>query len=152
LLQPINNARTLSRPGFQDLNARFQREVSTPGSQDLGFRTLKALHLTVVLFFLVTFLCVQWSQTDGLDLCVQWSQTDGLDLWTRRLRSHTQSLSLVKSLSCALAAWFFRISSALSAWFPNLTVHADSTGGLKHGTVVSRTNALREHKIPTDMP
>jgi len=62
LLQPINNASTLSRPGFQDLdiwlsgpgsqnlNARFQdldfrtwvsgpqREVSGPGSQDLGFR------------------------------------------------------------------------------------------------------------------
>jgi hypothetical protein len=50
LLQPINNARTLSGPGFQDLNVRFQdldlrtwisgpqREVSRPGSQDLGFR------------------------------------------------------------------------------------------------------------------
>jgi hypothetical protein len=50
LLQPINNARTLSEPGFQNLNARFQdldlwtwvsgpqREVSRPGSQDLGFR------------------------------------------------------------------------------------------------------------------
>jgi hypothetical protein len=90
LLQPINNARTLSGagfqdldiwlsgPGFQDLNARFQdldlrtwvsgpqREVSGPGSQDLGFRpsvfgsqdlgfrTSKALHPTVVL----SFLCV----------------------------------------------------------------------------------------------
>ncbi len=50
----------LSRPGFQDLNARFQdlalktwvsgpqREVSGPDSQDLGFRTSKALHPTVV--------------------------------------------------------------------------------------------------------
>ncbi len=87
MLQPINNARTLSGaglqdldiwlsgPGFQDLNARFQdldlrtsvsgpqREVSGPGSQDLGFRpsvfgsedlgfrTSKALHPTVVLSF-----------------------------------------------------------------------------------------------------
>ncbi len=71
-----------SRPGFQDLDRRTH-------SQDLGFRTLKALHPTVVdlclvmclIFFLslfsafsghrqtharnpVTFLCVQWSQTD----------------------------------------------------------------------------------------
>jgi hypothetical protein len=50
-------------PGFQVLNARFedlalrtwvsgpQREVSGPGSQDLGFKTLKALHPTVVLSF-----------------------------------------------------------------------------------------------------
>jgi len=65
----------LSRPGFQALNTRFQdlalktwvsspqREVSGPGSQDLGFRpsvfgsqdqgfrTLKTLHPTVVLSF-----------------------------------------------------------------------------------------------------
>ncbi len=64
-----------SGPGSQDLNARFQdldlrtwvsgpqREVSGPGSQnlgfrpsvfgsqDLGFRTSKALHPTVVLYF-----------------------------------------------------------------------------------------------------
>ena len=75
MLQPIKNARTLSGPGFQDLNARFQdldlrtwvsgpqREVSGPdsqdldfrpsvfGSQDQGFRTSKALHPTVVLSF-----------------------------------------------------------------------------------------------------
>jgi hypothetical protein len=56
----------LSGPGFQDLDAKFQdpdlrtwvsssrREVSGPGSQDLGFRTSKALHPTVVL----SFLCV----------------------------------------------------------------------------------------------
>ncbi len=75
LLQPINNARTLSGLGFQALNTRFQDldiktwvsgsqcEVSGPGSQDLGFRpsvfgsqdlgfrTSKALHPTVVLSF-----------------------------------------------------------------------------------------------------
>jgi hypothetical protein len=85
LLQPINNARTLSGPGFQTLNARFQDLDLRPsvfGSQDQGFRTSKALHPTVVLFFpghfslrppslfffpslfsasTVTFLCVQWS-------------------------------------------------------------------------------------------
>jgi hypothetical protein len=41
---------------FQDLDLRTwvsgpQREVSGPGSQDLGFRTSKALHPTVVLSF-----------------------------------------------------------------------------------------------------
>jgi hypothetical protein len=54
LLQPINNARTLPGPGFQTLNARFQDLDLRPsvfGSQDQGFRTSKALHPTVVLFF-----------------------------------------------------------------------------------------------------
>jgi len=119
LLQPINNARTLSEPrfqhldiwlsgpGFQDLNARFQdldlrtwvsrpqREVSGPDSQNLSFRPSvfgsQDLKLsgpgfqdlenspsygrliffpslfsesTVTFLFPVTFLCVQWSQTE----------------------------------------------------------------------------------------
>ncbi len=48
----------ISGPGFQfqDLDLRTwvsgpRREVSGPGSQDLGFRTSKALHPTVVLSF-----------------------------------------------------------------------------------------------------
>ncbi len=32
------------------------------------------------------------------------------------------------------------LSRALAAWFPNPTVRARSTGGLKRGTVVSRTD------------
>ncbi len=61
MLQPINNARTLSGPGFQDLdiwlsgpgfqdlNARFQDLGFRPSTR--GFRTSKALHPTVVLSF-----------------------------------------------------------------------------------------------------
>jgi hypothetical protein len=142
LLQPINNAHTLSGPRFQDLdiwlsgprfqdlNARFQDldlrtwvsgpqcEVSRPGSQDLGFRPpmrgfktwisgpgFQALGIWLsgpgfqdlesspsygrLIFFpslfstsTVTFLCVQWSQTDaeeeeserrtGLRILIHW--------------------------------------------------------------------------------
>ncbi len=83
-----------SGPGFQALDARFQ---------DLALRTWvsgprKLSILRSSYFFLVTFLCVQWSQTD--------KRTDlpRLDLWTHHFRSHTQSFSL----SRALVAWFFR--------------------------------------------
>jgi len=88
----------LSGPGFQALNAKFQvlalrtwvsgpqREVSGPGSQDLGFRpsvfrsqdlgfrTSKALHPTVVLSFSHHFSLrpvVTDRRTDGLREFIQ---------------------------------------------------------------------------------
>jgi hypothetical protein len=83
-----------------------------------------------------------------------------------RLRSHTQSLSLtVKSLSLvrslpgssgiyrALAAWFLNPTIRAESRFSNPTVRAGSAGRLKRGTVVSRTDALREfiYKILEDL-
>jgi hypothetical protein len=75
LLQPINNARTLSGPGFQDLNARFQDlnlrfQALNARFQDLTLRTWvsgprKLSILRSFYLFPVTFLCVQWSQTDA---------------------------------------------------------------------------------------
>ncbi len=79
--------REVSGPESQDLGFR----PSVFGSQDLGFRTSKALHPTVVLSFshhfslcppslfffpslfsasTVTFLYVQWSQTDAHTDCI----------------------------------------------------------------------------------
>jgi hypothetical protein len=64
-------------PGFQDLSFRTSIfgsqdlgfRTSIFGSQDLGFRTsMDAQKLSILrssYFFLVTFLCVQWSQTNA---------------------------------------------------------------------------------------
>jgi hypothetical protein len=123
--------REVSGPGSQDLGFR----PSVFGFQDLSFRTSKVLHPTVVLSFSRHFSfshhfslrpVVTDGRTPGLREFIY--KTSGcpwpkatvnspvgardlhLDLWTRRLRSHTQSLSL----------------PFLESRFPNPTVRAGS--------------------------
>ncbi len=56
---------------------------------------------------------------------------------------HPISLSLtVKSLSRALATWFPNPTVRAESRFPNPTVRTGSAGGLKRGTVVSRSVSL----------
>ncbi len=126
----------ISGPGFQALNARFQDlalRTSVFGSQDLGFRTSKALHPTVVLSFSRHF-SLRPVVTDG--------RTHGLHPISLSLSQ--SNLSLVRSLpgssgiSRALAAWFPNPTVRAESRFPNPTVRAGSAGGLKRGTVVSR--------------
>jgi len=47
-------------------------------------------------------------------------------------------------ISRALAAWFPNPTVRAESRFPNPTVRAGSAGGLKRGTVASRTDRLRE--------
>jgi hypothetical protein len=161
LLQPINNARTLSGPGFQDLdiwlsgpgfqdfNVRFQdlalktwvsgrqHEVSGPGSQDLGFKPstrgfrtwlsgpgFQTLGIWLsgpgfqdlenspsygrLIFFpslfstsTITFLCVQWSQTDAqtdyVNLYIRLSFTSGKENIIEEIRSRKNEFSVQDS-------------------------------------------------------
>jgi hypothetical protein len=132
--------REVSRPGSQDLGFRpsmrgFRTWLSRPGFQDLEsspsygrlifFPSLFSAS-TVTFLFPVTFLYVQWSQTDA--------RTDALS------RALVRSLPGSSGISHALTAWFPNPTVRAESRFPNPTIWAGSAGGLKHGTVVSRTN------------
>jgi len=161
LLQPINNARTLSGPGFQDLNASFQdldlrtwvsgpqREVSGPGSQDLGFRpSMRGFRTWIsgpgfqdlesspsygrLIFFPSLFSVSTITFLFPVTfLCVHRHCC---------LRPVVTDRPLDAENSFPVFGIPFSAVRAESR-FPNPTVRADSAGGLKRGNVASRTHA-----------
>jgi hypothetical protein len=136
--------------GFQDLGFRtstrgFRTWISGPGFQDLEsspsygrlifFPSLFSAS-TVTFLFTVTFLCVQWSQTDEEEESER--RTGACILIHRKNRFCHRK--------CACCLVLPNPTVRAESRFPNPTVRAGSAGGLKHGTVVSRTDG-RTHYV-----